>query len=129
MAPETGVSVVVPSHSGRLPLLPRLLTSLCQSASRLREPWECIVVDDSPGAECQAVRTVCVDHGARYQRGPWSAGSKRNVGAAAARHDVLVFVDSDCVVSVAFLPAHVSALRSAPPGTAGVIGLTNFFGE
>lgn len=125
----SGVSVVVPTHSGRLPLLRLLLDSVCASARCLAEPWECIVVDDSPAGERDAVREACRAHGARYERGPWRAGTKRNIGAAAAQYDLLVFVDSDCQVSEGFLSAHAETLRSAPPGTAGVVGLTEFFGE
>lgn len=126
---DRGISVVVPTHSGRLPLLSRLLRSLCKSADALDETWECIVVDDSPAPESGAVEDVCRAHGARYLRGPARVGAKRNFGAAAARYDVLLFIDSDCVASEALLRAHRDALRAAPASVAGILGITEFFGK
>jgi GT2 family glycosyltransferase len=129
LTPVCGISVVVPMHSGRLPLLGRLLTSVRRSAEALREPWECIVVDDSPTPESRAVEDVCREHGARYLRGPQRVGSKRNVGAAAAGYDILYFIDSDCVASEALLRAHGDALRAAPASVGGIVGMTEFFGK
>jgi GT2 family glycosyltransferase len=123
-----GLSVVVPTHAGRASVLARLLASLAESARGLSEPWECIVVDGSPAGEEPVVRALCEARGARYLRGGANAGVKRNLGAAAARYDLLLFVDSDCVAVPELLPAHVRAIRSSPTAVAGVVGLTELTG-
>lgn len=128
LPPQHGLSVVVPTHAGRASVLSRLLASLAESATGLSEPWECIVVDGSPPDEAAVVRTLCDARGARYLRGGDNAGVKRNLGAAEARYDILLFVDSDCVASPDLLPAHVRTLRSAPATVGGVVGLTEFTG-
>jgi GT2 family glycosyltransferase len=123
-----GISVVVPFHAERLPILERLLDSLDEAGRELREPWECIVVDDSPPATEAAVRSLVATHAGRYLRGPAEAGRKRNVGAAAARHSVVLFLDSDCVASPRLLSAHLVRLRSAGDGVGGVLGMVEFNG-
>ena len=125
----TGISVVVASHAGRLPWLRRLLVSLDAASRRCPEPNEVIVVDDSPEPEASEVREACDEHGARYLRGPWRAGSKRNVGARSARFDVLLFTDSDCAADPALLVEHLRTLRGAGNDVAAVAGLTTMTGE
>jgi hypothetical protein len=124
-----GISVVIPIHSGRLPLLSRLLSSLVASAARLSEPWECIVVDGSPEPEASAVAGVCAEFGAIHMPGPNTPSGKRNLGARSAKYSTLLFIDSDCIASEDLLPAHVRTLRQAPPEVAGVVGLTTFTGR
>ncbi len=81
-------------------------------------PWELVVADngstDATLAVVEAHRTqlpglVVVD--ASWRRGPSHA---RNHGAAAARGDVLVFVDQDDKVAPGYLLALGVALRRAP---------------
>jgi GT2 family glycosyltransferase len=124
-----GVSVVVPSHSGRLPFLRRLLASLTTAAGRAPEPSEVIIVDDSPEPEATRVRDACAEHAATYVRGPASAGGKRNVGSRRARFDVLLFTDSDCVAAPELLVEYLATFRSAGAEVGGVVGLTSMVGE
>ena len=122
-----GVSVVIPTHAGRLLFLLRLLSSLTAAAGQAGEPVEVIVVDDSPEADDVAV--ACREHGALYLRGPRRGGAKRNVGVAAAQYDVVLFIDSDCVAHQSLISAHLSILREEGPDVAGVVGFSRFVGS
>jgi GT2 family glycosyltransferase len=108
------ISVVVPVRDG-LPWLEDQLQAL--SKQRLDEPWEIVVADNgSTDGSRQVVsrwaRSVpsirLVDASAR--RG---AGAARNMGAGAARGEVLVFCDADDVVGAGWLEACTRALGEA----------------
>lgn len=125
----SGVSVVIPTHTGRLPFLARLLRSLDKAITRASEPVEVLVVDDSPEPEATAVRELCTTHEARYLRGPRRGGAKRNRGLAAARYDIVLFVDSDCVAHYQLISEHIKRIRSAPPDVGAVAGFSRFIGS
>ncbi|MBM5801648.1 MAG: glycosyltransferase [Cyanobacteria bacterium K_DeepCast_35m_m2_023] len=110
------LSVVIPTYN-RLPILQKCLRALEQQ--RLAEPiegYEVVLVDDGStdatvqwvreqAAELPHVRLICQDHG-----GP---AEGRNLGVEAARGDVIVFIDSDLVVTDAFLLSHARSLEQA----------------
>lgn len=110
------VSVVIPTYN-RLPILQKCLQALEQQ--QLVEPiagYEVVLVDDGStdatvswlaenGQHVPHVRLIQQEHG-----GP-AAG--RNRGVEAARGDVIVFIDSDLVVTPGFLAAHALALEKA----------------
>src|SRR5262249_21457007 len=90
---RVAVSAVIPVHNAEHDLS-LCLQSLARSGAK---PLECIIVDD---ASTDASARVAVELGAKVIRmasrlGPASA---RNLGAAAARASVLVFLDSDVSV-------------------------------
>jgi glycosyltransferase involved in cell wall biosynthesis len=87
------LTIVVPFHKG-LPLLERALSALVP----LRPGDELLVAADGAVDDCQAVAAA---HGARVIEieGPRGPAVARNVAAASARGDVLVFVDADVVAS------------------------------
>ncbi|MEB3277257.1 MAG: glycosyltransferase family 2 protein [Cyanobacteriota bacterium] len=109
------LSVVIPTYN-RLPILRQCLRAL--EGQRLEEPisdYEVVVVDDGSSdatvswiqEQAQSlphVRLVLQEHG-----GP-AAG--RNRGVLESRGDVIVFIDSDLVVTAGFLLAHASALQA-----------------
>jgi glycosyltransferase involved in cell wall biosynthesis len=111
------LSVVIPTYN-RLPILRQCLVAL--EAQRLAPPldqYEVVVVDDGstdatvPWIEAEQargslphVRLICQDHA-----GP-AAG--RNRGVDACRGDVVVFIDSDLVVTADFLLNHALSLVS-----------------
>lgn len=92
---EEGISVVTPTF-GQAHLVAQLVESVVASGTASTAPWEHILVDSSTGAQARAIAELCRRHGATYLRGPDRVGAKRNVGARAARHPVVLFIDSDC---------------------------------
>ena len=107
------ISVVIPTFNRR-DILEKCLSALeCQSTGSEIADYEVVVVDDgstddTPGwlrsssAEFPRVRLIEQSHG-----GP---AEGRNRGVAHARGDVIVFIDSDLVVTPTFLASHARAL-------------------
>lgn len=102
------IAVVVPVHNGGPAFrecLERLLASRCP-------PDEVIVVDD---ASSDGSAELASRHGAtvlRHSGTPMGAGRARNLGARAARSDVLLFIDADVRVhddTVERVGAHFTA--------------------
>ena len=110
------LSVVIPTYN-RLPILRQCLTALeRQQLGGPLHDYEVVVVDDGStdatvawleaacaSGELQRVRLLRQEHG-----GP-AAG--RNRGVEAARGDVIVFIDSDLVVTESFLLHHARRLQ------------------
>jgi glycosyltransferase involved in cell wall biosynthesis len=108
------LSVVIPTYN-RLPILRKCLTAL--EEQRLAAPvqrYEVVVVDDGStddtvawleeqAAQLPHVRLIRQEHG-----GP---AEGRNRGVEAALGDVIVFIDSDLVVTADFLVNHGRALQ------------------
>jgi GT2 family glycosyltransferase len=124
---RAGVSVVIPVR-GRVRLLAALLTGLAEARARCPEPTEVIVVDDSDPADADRHRAACRRHDAAYLRGPRRVGAKRNLGARAARFDLIAFVDSDCEADPDFLQHAAKALREAPRDVGAVAGPVDMIG-
>lgn len=100
------ISVVIP-HLNQPEMLARCLASL---RAGLRQPDEIIVVDNGsqvlPQAVCAGMPGVQLLQ--EPQPGP---GPARNLGIAAARGDVLAFLDADCLADPAWLAEAACALR------------------
>ncbi|MBM5810218.1 MAG: glycosyltransferase family 2 protein [Cyanobacteria bacterium M_surface_9_m1_291] len=108
------LSVVIPTYN-RLPILQKCLRALeQQQQAQPLSGYEVVLVDDgstdetvawvqAQAAELPHVRLIQQDHG-----GP---AEGRNRGVAAARGEVIVFIDSDLVVTADFLMAHAEALE------------------
>lgn len=94
MSGPPSVSVVMPAYNGRQ-LLPRSLPPLLDAVGD--ELLEVIVVDDSSS---DGSAEWAAEQGARvlHTGGRLGPGAGRNLGARAARGDVLWFVDADVVV-------------------------------
>lgn len=115
MGDRVEATVVVPTFNRR----EKLLASLDRLAQQDHVAgWEVVVVDDgSTDGTDEAVRgwigTVGIR--ARYLRqenaGPAAA---RNRGAAAARGDILIFIDDDILVGPEFVRHHVGAVAANP---------------
>jgi GT2 family glycosyltransferase len=110
-----GISFVIPVRDGAAHL-PRCLASITATA-RGGTGLEIVVVDNgsSDGSGDIARR-----HGARVlERPALRVGACRNAGAAAARGDILAFIDADNEIGPGWLQACVSAFREAETGAAG----------
>jgi GT2 family glycosyltransferase len=104
------VSVVIPVRDGASSL-PALLKSLA-SQDLDAERYEVIVVDN--GSRDQS-REVAAAHGARVVDEPRPNRSRaRNAGVAAARTDLLAFIDADCIASPRWLSTLLACRGHAP---------------
>ncbi|SCL33631.1 Glycosyl transferase family 2 [Micromonospora nigra] len=110
------VSVIVPNYNYAQPLR----HCLAALAAQTHGPLEVIVVDDGSTDDSVAVAD---SFGVRVLRTPVNSGPSvaRNIGAEAARGEILMFVDSD----VALAPdavANAVAILAAEPGVGAVCG-------
>src|SRR5436190_24068624 len=102
------VSVVIPHYSDIAGL------TLCLAALR-RQNWaadafEIIVADNNSSGGVAAVQAIAGD--IRVVHAPeQGAGPARNAGVAAARGDVLAFIDADCIAEPDWLRAGVAGLQ------------------
>ena len=108
------ISVVIPTYN-RLPILEKCLRALeSQTLHEALDGFEVVVVDDGStdgtvdwlqqrGEQFPHVRLIQQEHG-----GP---AEGRNRGVHQANGDVIVFIDSDLVVTETFLASHARALE------------------
>ena len=123
--PEAGEPEALPSVSVVIPVRDRAgeLARCLRSLARLRYPrdrLEIVVVDD--GSRDETPR-VAREHGARVVGSGGSGlgpAAARNRGVAAARGEILAFIDSDCTASAGWLADLVG--RFADPAVAAVGG-------
>jgi glycosyltransferase involved in cell wall biosynthesis len=107
------VSFIVPAHNEER-LLGATLRALGDAARTLGEPVEIIVVDDASTDDTAAIAKA---HGARVlEVGCRQIAATRNAGAAAARADLLVFVDADTLVNGETVREAIAALREGATG-------------
>lgn len=125
---DQGVTVCIPTHTGRGKLIRALLESLEDARRATNRPVEVIVVDDSGEPEYSDVARDCAAFDARHLRGPRSVGLKRNLAAEESRYEILLFIDSDCLLTSETIEEHARTLSTAPEDVAGVIGHTVMHG-
>lgn len=103
------VSVVVPTYN-RGALLARTLESLAAQSPESPK-FDVHVGDDGSDEDIQAVveNISGLDvHYHRRARDRFGAGQARNLAASAAGGDIVVFLDSDCVVGPDFIAGHAA---------------------
>lgn len=112
------LSVVVPSHDR--PLRLRWLLNRLEEQTLEPEHWELIVVHDSRGPETDEllrthalaakgqVRAIALPAGAA------AAAAKRNIGWKAARSEIVVFTDDDCLPPSDWLQRALAAAERNP---------------
>ncbi len=105
------ISVVIPTYN-RLPILQKCLQSLeTQSLAADLADYEVVVIDDgSTDATISWLQAAKLPHLRWFEQDHQGAAAARNLGVAKALGDVIVFIDSDLVVTEGFLQAHVEAL-------------------
>jgi glycosyltransferase involved in cell wall biosynthesis len=108
------ISVVIPTYN-RLPILQKCLRAL--EAQQLGDPlegFEVVLVDDGSTDDTVAwihAHAAALPHVRLIQQSHGGPAQGRNRGVAEANGDVIVFIDSDLVVTPGFLVAHARALE------------------
>jgi glycosyltransferase involved in cell wall biosynthesis len=106
------LSVVIPTYN-RLPILQKCLTAL--ENQHLAKPivgYEVIVVDDGSTDETIVwLQQGNLPHLRWFQQEHQGPAAARNLGVKQAKGDVIVFIDSDLVVTEQFLQSHARALQ------------------
>jgi len=111
--PRLTVAVVIPVYN-RVELLRRTLAGLMVQRGYPAHLISVIVADD--GSEDTFDLTLAVEEAAerlritmvRQERDGYGAGRARNLGAAAARADVVLFVDADCLPDPELVAGHLA---------------------
>jgi glycosyltransferase involved in cell wall biosynthesis len=110
IAPLAMWSVIIPTYN-RLPILQKCLVAMEQQ--HFDQPYEIVVVDDG---STDGTVAFLHDHGDHFphvrllQQDHKGAAVARNTGIDAACGEIIVFIDSDLVVTSGFLAAHAAAL-------------------
>lgn len=121
-----GISIVI-ATKGRVKLLGDLLKSVYEARGRFDKASEVLLVDDSSPSDAAQIEALCGEYDARrIEFGP-SVAEKRNVGARAARYDIILFLDSDCIATEELLNEHFRMYTDEKVGA--VAGLLEFVGE
>ncbi len=100
------ISIVIPTYN-RLPILAKCLLALEQQD--FTQPYEVILVDDG---STDSTLTWLQENHAQLPHVRWcqqdhqGAAAARNRGVAEANGDMIIFIDSDLVVTPTFLSAH-----------------------
>ncbi len=111
--PRLTVAVVIPVYN-RVELLRRTLAGLMVQRGYPAHLLSVVVADD--GSEEAPALALAVEEAAerlrittvRQEREGYGAGRARNLGAAAARADVVLFVDADCLPDPELVARHMA---------------------
>ncbi|HMN95751.1 MAG TPA: glycosyltransferase [Phycisphaerales bacterium] len=116
--PTPVLSVVIPAHNEAFEL-PRTLATLGDALRALDEPSEIVVVDD---ASDDGTARLAVEAGASVVPvDVRQIAAARNLGAASAAGEFLLFVDADTRVDAPILREAVAALRSGAVGGGALV--------
>lgn len=121
----SNVSIIVPTH-GRYSLLVSLFNSLKIAAENFNNVVEIIIIDSSNEPDNLKIKELCVLNGYQYYYHRNNVREKRNIGIKNANGDIILFVDSDCVVYPDFISQHCKEYKN---DIAGVLGITRFTGK
>ena len=105
LPPEGAVSAIVPCYQA--PEALRLTLAGLERQAWPSERLEVIVVDDGSDPPLRAPRDTALDlRLLRQPRRGFGLARARNAGARAARHDTLLFLDSDIIAEAGLVAAH-----------------------
>ncbi len=120
MSAPLQLSVIVPAFRASH-LLPACLGAIRGSTGLEQGSWEVIVVDDGSDDDTPETAAAWADRVLRVEGGPRGPGNARNLGADAARGEILAFVDADVCVHADALSRMLEAFRDRP-AVHGVFG-------
>ena len=110
------LSVVIPTYN-RLPILRQCLEAL--ERQRIEAPvsgYEVVLVDDGSTDDTVSwldAHATAFPHVRLFRQQHGGPAEGRNRGVEQARGDVIVFIDSDLVVTDTFLVCHARSLQAA----------------
>jgi len=108
------ISIVIPTYN-RLPILKKSLAALEKqvfSDSTISD-YEIVLVDDGSTDQTLAwlaKNTIQLPHVKIFEQNHQGAAAARNLGVSNSQGDTIIFIDSDLVVTEAFLQSHANAL-------------------
>lgn len=110
------ISIVIPTYN-RLPILQKCLLALedQQLTDAKVSAYEVVLVDDGSTdatLEWLAANSARLPHLKIYQQDHKGAAAARNLGVENAQGEIIIFIDSDLVVTPVFLQAHADALTA-----------------
>tara|TARA_Y100001968_G_C19340600_1_gene709289 strand:+ start:341 stop:1270 length:930 start_codon:yes stop_codon:yes gene_type:complete len=110
------ISVVIPTYN-RKPILEKCLRSLeIQDINKTIHKYEVVVVDDGSTDGTQKwlqENSQSFPHVELFSQDHCGPSTGRNLGVRKAKGDVIVFIDSDLVVTRKFLSSHIDSLLRA----------------
>ncbi len=118
-------SIVVASK-GRVALLADLMKSIQAAREHYGGKCEVLIVDDSEPEECRQIQDACRDYGCLYRYYKEAVSAKRNYGAQQAKHEVILFLDSDCIATEHILERYAEKYNDSK--VAAVAGPLEFVG-
>lgn len=127
MEKNSGISMVI-ATKGRAKLLENLVVSINKAREKYEGETEIIIVDDSNTEEAEQVKKMCMERDAVYYYFGPSVCGKRNFGARKAKFPIVLFLDSDCLVTEDILAEHAKCYAENEK-TGAVCGLLEFVGE
>lgn len=121
-----GISVIIPC-AGRVHLLENLLQTVQRAQSLFPNPSEILLLDNSNHSDQEAIRKLAAAYGAVYYLGSHNISQKRNMGVESAVYDLILFLDSDCIVDENILSEHFNSYKASNTGSC--LGLLLFTGK
>lgn len=103
--PSMAVSVIMPSYQTPAAMLARTLAAL-ERQTYPRHLFEVVFVDDGSNPPLRLPNSPLDIKIVRQERRGFGIARARNRGARAARHDILLFLDSDMLVEADWLLQH-----------------------
>ncbi len=105
-APLMPVSVIIPYYQTPAETLERTLAAL-EGQTYPRDLFEVVIVDDGSDPPLERPSSTPLDvRVVRQERRGFGIARARNTGARAAAHDILLFIDSDCLAEAEWIAAH-----------------------
>ncbi len=117
---------IVVATKGRVALLVDLMKSILAARKNYGGECEVLIVDDSPPEESGQIQKACGEYGCTYLYYENAVSAKRNYGGRQAKHEVILFLDSDCIATEHILERYAEQYNDEK--VAAVAGPLEFVG-